>query len=234
MVPAESVPTLYDVPIAGGNVLTIPAFSSSVPLGSDDSSLYLSVGSTRIQRWNPMSQLSVNLDIDPTILVDDVAIAGNYVYLAAQDISQSGFSNGFIGRFDRAGGTLDHIVVGIGHPFHVAADDEGLYWAEDPDGLVGYASGRIARSALSGGEAQTVIGQEPLSLAVMNGKIIFSIGTEIDIVSTSGGEVRTVVPGLINAGMIMAQNGRIVWVDPVNLGFGSTNSPTVMSACVGP
>lgn len=234
MVPAESVPTLYQVAVGGGTVSAVPGFGSFVPLASDDTSLYLNVGSTRVLRWNPTSDLSVDLDIDSTLLVDDIAIAGDYLYLAAQDISQRGFANGLIGRIPITGGSLDRLVVDIGHPFHVAADAQGIYWAEDPQGLVGYANGRLASSPLGGGGATTLVDKEPVSVAVMNGTAIFSLGTEIDAVPTNGGQVRTIAPGLTNAGMIVAHSGRVIWVDPAFQGLESTTSPKVMSACVGP
>jgi hypothetical protein len=234
MVPAESVPTLYQVAVGGGTVSAVPGFGSFVPLASDDTSLYLNVGSTRVLRWNPTSDMSVDLDIDSTLLVDDIAIAGDYLYLAAQDISQGGFANGLIGRIPITGGSLDRLVVGIGHPFHVAADAQGIYWAEDPRGLVGNATGRLASSPLGGGGTITLMDKEPISVAMMNGTAIFSLGTEIDAVPTNGGQVRTIAPGLTNAGMIVAQSGRVIWVDPAFQGFESTTSPRVMSACVGP
>jgi hypothetical protein len=232
--PDESVPTLFQVPVDGGALATIPNFGSFVPLASDDTSLYLSAGSARILRWDPTAATSIELDIDSTLLVDDVTVAGDYVYVAAQDISQGGFSNGLIGRIPRAGGSLERVVTGIGHPFHVAADTAGIYWAEDPPGLVGNASGRLVRTALGGGDTMTLVETEPVSVAAMNGMVVFSLGTEIDTIPNNGGTVRTVVTGLTNAGMIVAQNGRLIWVDPVSQSIGSANSPMVMSACVGP
>lgn len=234
MVPAESVPTFYQVPVGGGTVSAVPGIGSFVPLASDDTSLYLDEGAGRIVRWNPTSNVSVDLDNDLTLLVDDIAIAGDYLYLAAQDISQGGFANGLIGRIPLTGGSLDRLVVGIGHPWHVAADAQGIYWAEDPPGLVGYATGRLASSPLGGGGTTTLVDKGPVSVALMNGTVIFSLGTEIDAVPTNGGQVRTIASGLTNAGMLVAQSGRVIWVDPWSQGFNSTTSPKVMSACVGP
>ena len=234
MVPDESVPTFYQVPVGGGTVSAVPGFGLFVPLASDDTSLYIDAGSTLILRWNPTSNMSVDLDIDSTLLVDDIAIAGDYLYLAAQDISQGGFANGLIGRIPLTGGSLDRLVVGIGHPFYVAADAQGIYWAEDPPGLVGYATGRLASSPLGGGGTTTLVDKEPVSVALMNGMVIFSLGTEIDAVPTNGGQVRTIATGLTNAGMLVAQSGRLIWVDPAFQGSRSTISPKVMSACVGP
>jgi hypothetical protein len=224
MVPAESVPTLYEVPVGGGAASAVPGFGSFVPLASDDTSLYLGAGAGRIVRWNPTSNMSVDLDIDSTLLVDDLAIAGDYLYLAAQDISHGGFANGLIGRIPLTGGSLDRLVVGIGHPFHVAADAQGIYWAEDPRGLVGYANGRLASSPLGGGGTITLMDKEPVSVALMNGTAISSLGTEIDAVPTNGGQVRTIATGLTNAGMIVGQSGRVIWVDPAIQPLGSATS----------
>jgi hypothetical protein len=87
---------------------------------------------------------------------------------------------------------------------------------------------------LGGGDTTTLVDKEPVSVAVMNGTVIFSLGTEIDAVPTNGGQIRTIATGLTNAGMFVAQSGRLIWVDPAFQGSRSTTSPKVMSACVGP
>jgi len=234
MLPPDSVPTFYQVPVGGGTVSAVPGIGSFVPLASDDTSLYLDEGAGSIVRWNPTSNMSVDLDMDLTLLVDDIAIAGGYLYLAAQDISQGGFANGLIGRIPLTGGTVERLVVGIGHPFSVAADAQGIYWAEARPALWGNATGRLASSPLAGGGTTTLVDKDPVSVALMNGTVIFSLGTEIDAVPTNGGQVRTIASGLTNAGMLVAQGGRVIWVDPWSQGSRSTTSPKVMSACVGP
>ena len=135
-------------------------------------------------------------------------------------------------RIPKGGGPLDKLITGIGHPFHIAADDRGIYWAEDPPGTTGYASGRLAGSGLMGVGTVTLVDKEPTALAVTNGTIVYSLRTEIDAISTSGGETRVVVGNLVDAGMMVAEGGRVAWVDPADPAIEGPTSPVLMSACI--
>src|SRR5665811_645199 len=83
--PSQSVPTLYSVPLAGGSTKAIEGFGGFTPLAADDTSIYLGGNASAIRRWTPASGGSIDLPMPPGILVDDIAVAGNYVYIAAQD-----------------------------------------------------------------------------------------------------------------------------------------------------
>lgn len=229
--PPQSVPTLYSVPVAGGDSTAMTGMGELTPVAADDTSLYLKGNAAAIRRWTPSSGSSIDLPLDFGISIDDIAVSGNYVYVAAQDLAVTGLSNGVIARIPKDGGPMSRLVTNIGHPFHIAVDGDGLYWAEDPPALFGAGSGRLARSGLDGSATSTLVNQAPLSLVISNRRVVFSTGTEIDSVPTNGGQITLLASGFQDAGMITGANGILVWVDPSNPAFGSTTPPIVMTAC---
>jgi hypothetical protein len=233
-IPPQAVAVVYSVPLAGGTPTIIDDLGDLLPLAADDSSIYLGGNAVAIRRWTPASGESSDLRIDTGLLVDDIAIAGDYVYVAAQDIATGGLTNGVIARIAKAGGQMNRLVTNIGHPFHVKADSTGIYWAEDPPALFGAGTGRLARSDLSGGSSMALVSGVPRSLAVIDGQVLFSTGVEINRVSTKGGKVTPVATGLMNAGMLVGAKGYVVWVDPAQQAFSGTTSPNLMITCLPP
>jgi hypothetical protein len=229
--PIPSELQFFVVPMAGGTPTSIPTLMGLTPVGEDNSTLFLSGGAGAFDRWSPPSGVPMPVPFDQTLLVDGITIQGDYIYLAAQDITMGGFSNGLIARVPKAGGRLERLVQSIGHPWLVTADAQGLYWAEDPMGITG--EGRLVRSNLDGTSPMTLRSSESLvSLVVSNGRLYYSVGTEIDSMSAAGGPVTVIASGLKDAGLLSIVGGNIVWIDPAQPTFGSTISPVVMTACL--
>jgi hypothetical protein len=222
---------VYAVAVAGGNATPMPALDTFTPVAADGSSLYLEENSLGFERWTPPSGTANDLPVDAGLLIDGMTIQGGYLYVAGQDIKVGGFLNGVIERIPKAGGSAERIVTGIGHPWNLVADSVALYWSEDPPGLYGVGPGRLARSSLDGKSLATVFQQNATSLVAANGRLYFSLGTEVDSISTTGGATTTIASGLANAGLLAVAGGNVIWVDPYSQALSGTASAVLTTAC---
>jgi hypothetical protein len=225
---------VYAVAATGGDAVLVPSLSTFMPVVADRSSLYLNENSSGFERWTPPSGTANDLPVDAGLLIDSMAVQGDYVYVAAQDIKVGGFLNGVIERIPKAGGSAERIVIGIGHPWNLATDSTGLYWSEDPPGLYGVGPGRVARSDLDGKSVATVLEQSVSSLVAANGRLYFSLGTEVDGISTTGGTTTTIASGLTNAGLLAVAGSNVVWVDPYEQALSGTTQVVLATACAAP
>jgi hypothetical protein len=222
---------VYAVAVAGGDATPMPSLDTLTPVAADDSALYLEGNSSGLERWTPPSGTASNLPVDAGLLIDGMTIQGDYVYVAGQDIKVGGFLNGVIERIPKAGGSAERIVTGIGHPWNLAADSAALYWSEDPPGLYGVGPGRVARSSLDGTSVVTLLGQTSSSLVAANGRLYFSLGTEVDSISATGGVTTAIASGLTNAGLLAVAGSNVVWVDPYEQALSGTASAVLVTAC---
>jgi hypothetical protein len=222
---------VYAVAVAGGNATPMPSLDTFTPVAADGSSLYLEESSLGFERWTPPSGAANDLPVDAGFLIDGMTIQSDYLYVAGQDIKVGGFLNGVIERVPKAGGSAERIVTGIGHPWNLVADSAALYWSEDPPGLYGVGPGRLARSSLDGKSVATVFEQNATSLVAANGRLYFSLGTEVDSISTTGGATTTIASGLGNAGLLAVADSNVIWVDPYSQALSGTASAVLMTAC---
>ncbi len=222
---------VYAVALAGGSATPMPSLGTFAPVAADSSSLYLEEDSLGFERWTPPSGTANGLPVDAGVLIDGVTVQGDYLYVAGQDIKVGGFLNGVIERIPKAGGSAERIVTGIGHPWNLVADSAALYWSEDPPGLYGVGPGRVARSSLDGKSVVTLLGQTSSSLVAANGRLYFSLGTEVDSISTNGGATTTIASGLTNAGLLTVAGSNVIWVDPYAQALSGTASAILMTAC---
>jgi hypothetical protein len=228
-VPIPSQQQFFAVPIAGGPAAPVPSLMHFIPVGVDDSALFLINGSLTLERWSPPSGEPTVLAMDNELLVDAVTVQGGFVYIAAQDIATGGFTNGVIARVSKTGGSLERIVTNIGHPWNIASDAQGLYWSEDRPGITG--TGRLATTGLAGGLTNTLISGNLSSVVVESGRVFYSRGNEIDSISTAGGPETVIAPGLMEAGLLSTVGANLVWVDPAQQAFGGQISPQLMTVC---
>lgn len=228
--PSQSV--LESVPVSGGEptILPGPLLEFSPGSATDETSIYADTYQrATIGKLTPPATTPVDMALDGKIMTDAIAVQGDYLYVAGQDFAVSGRNNGVIERLPKKGGKAERIVSAIGHPWHLVADEDGLYWSQD---AVGFGNGTVVRSALDGSSASTLVATNGFSLAVAYGRLYFSTGAEIQSTSTGGGDITTVATGLAGAGMLVVAGGNLVWVDPATRSLSDTTVPKVMTACM--
>ena len=224
--------TLDAVPVAGGDETTVLGADSAPSLDSattDADSLYFPArGQTVITRFTPPSA-SIDLKFSAGSSIDAVAVFGDYVYVAAQDLIVGGSANGIIERIPKKGGTAGIVVSNIGHPWNLVADATGLYWQEDPPG---FGTGHIAHAQLDGSRLTTLVEANATSLALASGRLYFSTGDTIASIATSGGVATTLESGFKSAGRLTLAGDNLVWVDPASQALSDPTVPTVLTACI--
>lgn len=229
----SSQSVVESVPIAGGEPTILPGNPLDFTFGgaTDETSLYVGTyGLGTIAKLTPPATTVVALPLDGNITTDAIAVQGDYVYVAGQDFGVSGMNNGVIERIPKNGGRAERIVSSIGHPWSLVADDNGLYWVQEPPAIVG--TGTIAHSALDGSSASTLVATTAISLAVAYGRLYFADGKGIQSISTSGGDITTLATGLTTPGMLLVAGGNVVWVDPISKARSDPTVPKVMTTCV--
>jgi hypothetical protein len=225
--------TLDAVPISGGDVTTVldAASTSSLDLGTTDAdSLYFRARAAPGITKFTLPATHIDLSLDAGLSIDAIAVQGDYVYVAAQDISGGGGSmDGVIERVPKNGGTAQAIVSNIGHPWSLVADASGLYWAEDPPG---YGNGHVAHAQLDGSNVTALFSASITSLALAAGRLYYAAGDTIASVAASGGAPTTIASGLKWAGMLTIAGNNLVWVDPASQALSDPTVPAVFTACV--
>lgn len=225
---------LFAVPLAGGEPGYLPELGNFAPVAEDGAALYVDTHGRGFERWDPKSDALVELRVDTGLLVDAVAVYGDFVYVAAQDITRGGGDNGVIGRIPKLGGDFEALITGLGHPWNLVASAAGLFWNEDPPTLTGGQTGRVARSALDGRDIATVASGSATSLLYAHGRLFAALGGEIDSFPVKGGDPVVVASGLAVPGMLTVVGGNLVWIDPVYKALSSTEPTHVMTACAAP
>jgi hypothetical protein len=197
----------------------------------DDDSLYFDgLGPANLVKLTPPSTTPVTLALEAALLIDAIAVHGDYVYVAGQDLTAGAtLQNGVIERVPKGGGTARRLLSNIGHPWSLVADDTGLYWAEDPPSFEG--SGTIVHANLDGTSPRTFVDGSARSLAIVDGKLVIA-WDGIKAVPLSGGRPGVVASDLTAPGMLVVLGGNVAWVDPVDKARSDPTVPRVMTACV--
>ena len=229
----QSSQTVFEsVPVSGGDPTVLPDVAvGNLARATDDDSLYFDgLGPASVVKLTPPSMTPVTLALEAALLIDAIAVHGDYVYVAGQDLTAGAtLQNGVIERVPKRGGTAQRLLSNIGHPWSLIADDTGLYWAQDPPGFEG--SGTIVHANLDGTSPRTFVEESARSLAIVNGQLVIA-WDGIQAVPLSGGRPEVVASDLTAPGMLVVVGGNVAWVDPVEKALSDPTVPRVMTACV--
>jgi hypothetical protein len=230
---SESV--FQSVPAGGGTPETIPGVTpGGLAHAVDDDSIYFdglgsSSGVSTVLKLTPPSTKPVELDLDGQILINAIAVHDGQVYVAGDDFkSSSQTQNGVIERISKNGGKAQRLVSDIGHPFNLVADDDGLYWTEDPPN---FGQGNLVRSNLDGSSRRDLTEALDSALAVAAGRLYF-VADALESIPTSGGKPATLTTGQSNPGMFLIVGGNLVWVDPASKARSDPTVPNVLTTCL--
>lgn len=218
------------VPITGGTptVVSDATFVSST-WTSDDESLYYP-GPGGIAVLTPPSTRPVELPLDKTVLIDSIAVEGDSVYVAGAALDPStSLLSGVIVRMGKDGGQAERIVETAEPIRHLVAGKDGLFWVQEPAGVLG--SSTVVRSNLDGSGQTTLVEEMAWSLALADDFLYFG-SDRIERVPTSGGTATDVVTGLRAPGMLAIAGSNIVWIDPISKPRSDPTVPRVMTACI--
>jgi hypothetical protein len=231
--PQPSEQQFFEVPFGGGTPTTVSALKNFVPIANDESFLYLR-DANGVVRWAPPAPPEAEMPIDTKLLVTAITVQGGSVYLAALDVSVAGPSNGVIVRMAPAG-SLDRLVVDIGHPANLVSNGDALYWTEDDPKAI-TASSRIERLGLDANAEPTTLLSSVVvrSLAAENGRLYLSTGSSIESMLTTGGAVTTLASGQTYPGLIAVSGYNIVWVDPFEQSLSGTAPVALLGTCLTP
>jgi hypothetical protein len=229
--------TLDSVPLAGGTPTTLlspPPPTSEGLMVAGGASLYFGgpiPGSLNsVGKLTPPGASLVDLPLDGTVFPYSIALHGDYLYVAAADITNNGFDNGVVERVPVSGGAATTLLSGIGHPTAIAVDDSGLYLAVDPLGFTG--SGTVVRAHVDGSSMTTLLESGATSLALAGGRVYVATGDGIVSVSIDGGAPQQIAQGGKSTGMLRVVGGNLVWLDPVSKALSDNTVPVVQTACL--
>jgi hypothetical protein len=221
---------LYSVPTTGGSPAWLmdspPSWTFAV---TDGTSLYFEPDASKLLKMTPPATTLTVLPLGAHAGLGSIAVHGDYVYVAEDDVGTSDVNDGVIERVPKTGGVPERIVSGVAMPYNVVADASGLYWSEGPSGAFG--AGRVAHAALDGSGVSTVRYHSALSLAVSGGNLFFA-SDSVGMIRASGGGVTTIASDVRTPGMLRALGSNVVWVDPAYRGMTDPTPVVVMAACV--
>jgi hypothetical protein len=232
--------TLDSVSLAGGDSSTALGDDLAPgPLDSasaDTDSLYFPArsSSSAITRFTPPSAHDDLALSGPGLLVDAIGAYGSYVYVAAQDLSNEGFSNGLIVRVPKNGGDMQRLITNIGHPWNLVAAASGIYWIEDPQGFSGGT--QLRHAGLDGSQITNLLAMNsdapsPSSLAIGGAQIYFAAGDTVASIPIAGGAVTTITSGQNTPGMLTAAGQNVAWLAPASKALSDPTVPQVFTAC---
>jgi hypothetical protein len=222
---------LESVPVSGGDPTVLPGLAlGNLASATDEDSLYFDAASpATLLRLTPPSTAPSVLELEAKTLIDAIAVRGNYVYVAGQDFGNpAAMQNGLIDRIPKTGGAVERLVSNIGHPWSLVADDDFLYWVEDPPN---FGAGSIVRANLDGSSRTTLVPTSARSLAVSNGRLVYAWDA-IESVPSSGGTPTVIAAGATTPGMLVVMGGNVVWADPIEKARSDPTVPKVMTACL--
>jgi len=227
-----STTSLYVLPLAGGQPsIFLPTAPIAETWTTDGVSLFIASGQG-VAMLTPPATTTVDLPFDGKGVIDAIAVNGDYVYVATQELAQNVPKNGAIQRLSKSGGAPQRIVADIGHPWNLVADDSGIYWAEDPPTGT-YGNGHIMRAALDGTGITALSAHESTAMAIAGDNLYF----ESDIIGRmpkNGGDETTIVTGQTGEDFLKVAGGNLVWVNHASKALSDSTPTTVNTACIEP
>jgi hypothetical protein len=229
---------LFSIPITGGTPVEVLANAPDLVNGmavTDATTLYFNSQDGAVSMYTPPATSVVKLPIgDPKLAMDAVAAHGDWVYVAAQDLGSTALKNGVIARIPRAGGSVERIVTGIGHPWRLAAGDAGLYWIEDPPTGT-FGPGGVGHAALDGSGATLVTDGTTMRTIALDGGQLFLASDAVGVMPAAGGAETIIAAGPFGSpDFLGVDGGNLLWVDPSQQDHssGPTLPMKVLTACI--
>jgi hypothetical protein len=224
---------LYVVPLAGGPATDLlPMAPMMTPGATDGSTLFVSsYAGAKLTAMTPPAMRPVPIPLLGGELIDAIAVYGDWIYVAAQDLASRDPSNGLIERVPKAGGTAERIVGGIGHPWSLVAGSAGLFWEQDPPTGT-YGNGDIMSAASDGSGVAVLVKSVAASGLALEGDTLIFASDIIGKVPVSGGSVAVVASGVTAPGFLTVVGGNVVWVDRATKALSDAAPSTIETACL--
>lgn len=235
-----SAVALYAAPFAGGvldssaAVLVADNFSTTA-VAADQTALYVAgPASGSVLRLTPPDPTPAALKVDGAVFIRALAVHGDQLYAAVEDLSTQPGS-GFIIRIPASGGTNQRLTAPGGFADALAADSSGLTWIQEPPvGMFGNAA--IVHADLTGQNLESPIAasaDSPTAIALGASELYFVAGG-LQRVAKQGGAIEVLTTPLPGAGWLQVSGSDVVWVDNATRALSSTAPVSIEALCAGP
>lgn len=226
-----SATSLYVVPLAGGEPAILLSAAPNVDAWTTDgTSLFYSSYAWSVTKLTPPVTTTVDLPLVGKPIVNAIAVNGDYVYVATNDISSNDPKNGGIQRLPKAGGPPQVIVANIGHPWSLLADESSLYWVEDPPTGT-FGDSHIVRAALDGTGITTLLPHGSRAMAITGDSLFFESDV-IGRIPKTGGAVSIVASDQMGEDFLKVAGGNLVWVNHAQKALSDPTPTSINTACI--
>lgn len=227
-----SASSLYSVPLAGGEpTMVLSTAPNTSGWTTDGTSIFYASYAFGITKLTPPST-TLDLPLDGKPMVDAIAVYGDYIYVATQDITSGVALTGAIQRIPKGGGAAQRIVANIGHPWSLLVDDTGLYWVEDPPTGT-FGGSHIAHAALDGSGITTLLARGSRSMALDGTNLYFGL-EDVEKMPKPSGEPTIIATGQTGEDLLQVAGGNLVWLDHVQKALSDPTPITLNTACINP
>jgi len=235
--------SLMSAPLGGGDPTIVATGVSANELLADGLNVY-GVDGGALWAVSVSGGAQRSLIDGPSSGVEAIAVLGDSVYVASFSGIAAGTSvvyQGSILRVPKAGGAAPVVLVSNQpHPYAIAVDSTGVYWANA--GYLGVAGG-LMHSALDGGNAAALPSSANVGSVVLDETNVYwtEDGSRVMKMAKSGGSPRVVADELSGPSALTVNGGNVYWSEQPeldasvsNIDGGQTGAPpaaTVMTAC---
>jgi hypothetical protein len=238
--------SLMSAPLGGGDPTIVAAGVFATELLVDGLNVYGVDGTLWAVSVSGGAKRSI---IDgPSAGVEAIALFGDSVYVASFSGIAAGTGvayQGSILRVPKAGGAAPVVLVSNQpHPYAIAVDSTGVYWANA--GYLGVAGG-LMHSALDGNNATTLPSSINVGSVVLDETNVYwtEDSGRVMKMAKSGGDPQVIADGLSGPSDLLVNGGNVYWSEQpgldasliasvISVDGGQTGAPpaaTVMTAC---